>query len=42
MESGGDAEAFIQMNVEQISLDLKEKDERDLVDISQIDMVDMA
>jgi hypothetical protein len=30
------------MNVEQISLDLKDKDERDSVDISQIDRVDMA
>jgi hypothetical protein len=42
MDSGGDAEALMQMNVEQISLDLKEKDERDSTDISQIDMVDMA
>jgi hypothetical protein len=42
MDSGGDAETLIQMNVEQISLDLKEKDERDSADISQIDMVDMA
>jgi hypothetical protein len=42
IDSGGDAEALMQMNVEQISLDLKEKDERDLADISQIDMVDMA
>jgi uncharacterized lipoprotein YehR (DUF1307 family) len=42
MDSGGDAEALMQMNVEQISLDLKEKDERDSADISQIDMVDMA
>jgi hypothetical protein len=30
------------MNVEQISLDLKEKDERDSIDISQMDRVDMA
>ena len=30
------------MNVEQISLDLKKKDERDSADISQMDMVDMA
>jgi hypothetical protein len=42
MDSGGDIESLVQMNVEQISLDLKEKDERDLADISQIDMVDMA
>jgi hypothetical protein len=42
MDSGGDAETLMQMNVEQISLDLKEKDERDSADISQIEMVDMA
>jgi hypothetical protein len=42
MDSGGDVETLIQMNVEHISLDLKEKDERDSTDISQIDMVDMA
>jgi hypothetical protein len=30
------------MNVEQISLDLKEKEERDSTDISQMDRVDMA
>ena len=42
MDSGGDAETLIQMNVEQISLDLKENDERDSIEISQIDMVDMA
>jgi hypothetical protein len=32
----------MQMNVEQISLNLKEKDERDSTDISQMDRVDMA
>jgi hypothetical protein len=42
MESGGDAETLMQMNVEQISLDLKEKNERDSTDISQMDRVDMA
>jgi hypothetical protein len=42
MDSGGDAETLMQMNVEQISLDLKEKDERDSADISQMDRVDMA
>jgi hypothetical protein len=42
MESGGDAETLMQMNVEQISLDLKEKDERDSANISQMDRVDMA
>jgi hypothetical protein len=36
IDSGGDAEALMQMNVEQISLDLKEKDERDSADISQM------
>jgi hypothetical protein len=34
MDTGGDAETIIQMNVEQISLDLKEKEEIDLADIS--------
>jgi hypothetical protein len=42
MDSGGNAEALMQINVEQISLNLKEKDERDSTDISQIDSVDMA
>jgi hypothetical protein len=42
IDSGGDAEVLMQMNVEKISLDLKEKDERDSADISQMDMVDMA
>jgi hypothetical protein len=42
MDSGGDAEKLMQMNVEQISLDLKENDEINLDDISQIDRVDMA
>jgi hypothetical protein len=34
MDTGGDAKTLIQMNVEQISLDLKEKEERDSTDIS--------
>ena len=42
IDSGGDAETLIQMNVEQISLDLKENDERDSADISQMNTVDMA
>jgi hypothetical protein len=42
MDSGGDAETLMQMNVEQISLDLKEKDERDSADISHMDRMDMA
>jgi hypothetical protein len=42
IHSRGDAEALMQMNVEQISLDLKEKDERHSTDISQMDTVDMA
>jgi hypothetical protein len=42
VDSGGNAKTLIQMNVEHISLDLKEKDERDSTDISQVDRVDMA
>ena len=42
IDSRGDAEALMRMNMEQISLDLKEKDERDSTDISQMDTVDMA
>jgi hypothetical protein len=42
MENGGDSEMLRQMNVDQISLDLKEKNERDLADISKMDRVDMA
>ena len=42
IDSRGDAEALMQINVEQISLDLQEKDERDSIDISQMDTVDMA
>jgi hypothetical protein len=42
MESGGDSETLRQMNVDQISLDLKEKNERDSTDISKMDRVDMA
>ena len=33
---------LMQMNVEKISLDLKEKEERDSVDISQMTMVDIV
>jgi hypothetical protein len=42
MENGGDSETLRQMNIDQISLDLKEKNERDLVHISKMDRVDMA
>jgi hypothetical protein len=42
IDNGGDAETLIQMNVEQISLDLKEKEERDSADISQLTMVDIT
>jgi hypothetical protein len=42
IDSGGNAEALMQMNVEQISLDLKEKEERDSTDISQMTMVDIV
>jgi hypothetical protein len=34
IDNGGDAETLMQMNVEYISLDLKEKEERDSTDIS--------
>jgi hypothetical protein len=42
MESGGDSETLRQMNVDQISLDMKEKNERDSAEISKMDRVDMA
>jgi len=42
MESGGDSKTLMQMNVENISLDLKEKNERDSTYISQMDRVYMA
>jgi hypothetical protein len=42
MESGGDTETLRQMNLERISLDIKEKNERNLAEISKIDKVDMA
>ena len=42
IDSGGNAEALMQMNVEQIPLDLKEKEERDSVDISQMTVVDIV
>jgi hypothetical protein len=42
IDSGGNAEALMQMNVEQISLDLKDKEERDSADISQMNMVDIV
>jgi hypothetical protein len=42
IDSGGNAETLVQMNVEKISLDLKEKEERDSTDISQMTMVDIV
>jgi hypothetical protein len=42
MESGGDSETLRQMNIDQISLDMKEKNERNLTEISKMDRVDMA
>jgi hypothetical protein len=42
IDSGGSAEALMQMNVENISLDMKEKEERDSADISQMTMVDVV
>jgi hypothetical protein len=42
IENGGNVETLVQMNVAKISLDLKEKDERDSTDISQMTMVDIV
>jgi hypothetical protein len=42
MESGGDTETLRQINMERISLDIKEKNERDLVEISKMDRARMA
>jgi hypothetical protein len=40
--SEGNAETWIQMNMEKISLDLKEKEERDSTEISQVTMADIV
>jgi hypothetical protein len=40
--SEGNAETLIQMNMEKISLDLKEKEERYLAEISQVTMADIV
>jgi hypothetical protein len=42
IDSGCDVEMLMQMNVEHISLDLKDKEERDSTDISQMTMVDIV
>jgi hypothetical protein len=42
MESGGDIETLRQMNIEQISLDMKGKNERNSMEISNMDRIDMA
>jgi hypothetical protein len=42
IESGGNVEALMQMDMEKISLDLKEKEERDSAEISQVTMVDIV
>jgi hypothetical protein len=42
IDNGGNAEALIQMNMEKISLDLKEKEERDSAEISQVTMADIV
>jgi hypothetical protein len=42
IDSGCDAKTLMQMNVEQISLDLKDKEERDSTNISQMTMVDIV
>ena len=40
--SKGNAKTLIQMNMAKISLDLKEKEERDSTEISQVTMVDIV
>jgi hypothetical protein len=42
MEDGGDTETLKQINMERISLDIKEKNEKDLVEISKMDRAGMA
>jgi hypothetical protein len=42
IDSGGSAEALIQMNMAKILLDLKEKEERDSTEISQVTMADIV
>jgi hypothetical protein len=42
IDSRVNSEALMQMNMEKISLDLKEKEERDSVKISQVTMVDIV
>jgi hypothetical protein len=42
MEIGGDTEALRQMNMDQVSLDMKEKNEINLAEISEMDRVDLA
>jgi len=42
MESGDDSKTLRKMNVAQISLDMKEKNERDSTKISKMDRADMA
>jgi hypothetical protein len=42
MEIGGDTETLRRMNIDRISLDMKEKNERNSAEISRMDRVDMA
>jgi hypothetical protein len=42
IDYGGNVEALIQMNMEKISLDLNEKEERDSAEISQVTMADIV
>ena len=42
IDSRGNAETLIQMNMEKISLDLNEKEERDSAEISQVTMADIV
>ena len=42
MESEVDSETLRQMNMDRISLDMKEKNEKNSAEISKMDRVDMA
>jgi hypothetical protein len=42
VDSGGNAKALMQMDMEKTSLDLKEREERDSAEISQVTMVDIV
>ena len=42
IDSEGNAETLSQMNIEKISLDINEKEERDSAEISQVTMADIV